>query len=111
MTVVRTEPAGHPGGVHGRVATAVHRDPAADHRPAAGGDRVQERHRVDDPAGVPGRDVDPLGQVRTDGHEGAVSCSMPIVGGRLAAFVGRTAADNLVAEHASAGRWLATRTG
>jgi hypothetical protein len=40
-----------------------------------------------------------------------VSCSVPIVGGRLAAFVGRTAADNLVAEHAFAERWLATRTG
>jgi uncharacterized protein DUF2505 len=43
--------------------------------------------------------------------EGAVNCSVPIVGGRLAAFVGRTAADNLVAEHAFAERWLATRTG
>jgi hypothetical protein len=43
--------------------------------------------------------------------EGAVSCSVPIVGGRLATFVGRTAAGNLVAEHAFAERWLATRTG
>ena len=78
--LVRAEPAGHPGGVHGRVATAVHRDPAADHRLAAGRDRVQERHRVDDPAGVPGRDVDPLGQVRADGHEDRVEAAGPPLG-------------------------------
>ena len=43
--------------------------------------------------------------------DGEVSCSVPVLGGRLAAFVGRTAADNLVAEHGFAQRWLATRTG
>ena len=52
--LVRAQPAGDPGGVHRRVAAAVDRDAAADHRPLAGGDAAQERHRVDDPARRPG---------------------------------------------------------
>ena len=39
--------------------------------------------------------------------DGEVSSAVPFVGGRLAAFVGRAAADNLAAEHAFARRWLA----
>ncbi len=34
-----------------------------------------------DPAGVPGRDVDPLGQVRADGHEDRVEAAVPPLGG------------------------------
>ena len=58
--LVGAQPAGHPGGVHRRVAAAVDRHPAADHRPLAGGDAAQERDRVDDRPGVPGRDVHAL---------------------------------------------------
>lgn len=42
--------------------------------------------------------------------DGEVRSAVPFVGGQLAAFVGHTAADNLVAEHAFARRWLAART-
>ncbi len=67
--LVGAEPAGDPGRVHRGVAAAVHRDPAAQHRVPARGDVAQERHRVHDPGGVPGRDVHVLGQVRTHRHE------------------------------------------
>ena len=75
--LVRAQPAGDPGGVHRRVAAAVDRHAAADHRPLAGGDAAQERHRVDDPAGIPGRDVDPLGQVGADRDEDRVESRPP----------------------------------
>jgi hypothetical protein len=39
--------------------------------------------------------------------DGTVSSPLPLVGGRLADFVGRSAADNLAAEHDFARRWLA----
>lgn len=42
--------------------------------------------------------------------DGEVSSAIPFVGGQLAAFIGRAAADNLSAEHAFARRWLADRT-
>jgi hypothetical protein len=42
--------------------------------------------------------------------DGEDSSSVPFIGGRLAALVGRTAVDNLAAEHAFARRWLAART-
>jgi hypothetical protein len=42
--------------------------------------------------------------------DGEVSSAVPFVGGQLAAFIGRAAADNLSAEHAFARRWLADRT-
>ena len=42
--------------------------------------------------------------------DGDVRSTVPFVGGQLAAFVGRAAVDNLVAEHAFARRWLAART-
>jgi hypothetical protein len=42
--------------------------------------------------------------------DGAVSSPVPLVGGRLASLVGRTASDNLNAEHAFARRWLAAHT-
>ena len=74
--LVRAQPAGDPGGVHRRVAAAVDRDAAADHRPLAGGDAAQERHRVHDRPGVAGRDVDPLGQVRADRDEDRVEAAL-----------------------------------
>ena len=52
-------------------------------------------------AGGPGRSVEDI--------DGEVSSPVPLVGGRLAALVGRTAAENLAAEHAFAHRWLAAR--
>jgi hypothetical protein len=67
--VVRAEAAGHPRGVHRGIAAAVHSDPAADHRARARGDIAEERHSVHDAAGVAGRDIHVLGQVRADGHE------------------------------------------
>ena len=70
--LVRAHPAGDPGGVHRGVAAAVDRDAAADHRPLAGGDAAQERHGVEDPAGVPRGNVDALGQVGTDRDEDRV---------------------------------------
>ena len=42
--------------------------------------------------------------------DGTVSSPVPLVGGRLAGVVGRTAVDNLAAEHAFARRWLAARS-
>ena len=74
--LVRAQPAGDPGGVHRRVAAAVDRHAAADHRPLAGGDAAQERHRVHDPPGIPGRDVDPLGQVGPDRDEDRVEAAL-----------------------------------
>ena len=78
--LVGAEPAGDPGGVHRGVAAAVDRDPPADHRPLAGGDAAQERHRVDDPRRRPGRDVDPLGQVRADRDEHRVEAALAPLG-------------------------------
>ena len=78
--LVRAHPAGDPGGVHRRVAAAVDRHAPADHRPLAGGDAAQERHRVDDPAGVAGRDVDPLGEVRADRDEDRVESALLALG-------------------------------
>jgi hypothetical protein len=72
---------GYPGRVHRGVAAAVHRDPPADHRPLARGDVPQERHRVDDLARVPGRDVHVLGQVRADGDEHRVEPARGLLGG------------------------------
>jgi hypothetical protein len=51
--------------------------------------------------GGPGRSVEDI--------DGEVSSPVPLVGGRLATLVGRTAAENLAAEHAFARRWLAAR--
>jgi hypothetical protein len=42
--------------------------------------------------------------------DGDVRSTVPFVGGQLAAFVGRAAVENLLAEHAFARRWLAVRT-
>ena len=56
----RPEPPGHPGGVHRSIAPAVDRNPAPDHRSLAGGNAAQERDRVDDRPGIPGRDLDAL---------------------------------------------------
>jgi hypothetical protein len=42
--------------------------------------------------------------------DGKVSSTIPIVGGRLAAFVGGTAQANLAEEHDFARRWLSART-
>ena len=78
--LLRAEPAGDPGRVHRRVAAAVDRDAPADHRPLARGDAAQERHRVDDPAGVAGRDVDALGQVRADRDEDRVEAALLALG-------------------------------
>ena len=74
--LVRAQPAGDPGGVHRRVAAAVDRHAATDHRPLAGGDAAQERHRVHDPPRIPGRDVDPLGQVGPDRDEDRVEAAL-----------------------------------
>jgi hypothetical protein len=52
--------------------------------------------------GGPGHSVEDI--------DGEVSSPVPLVGGRLAALVGRTAAENLTAEHAFAHRWLAARS-
>lgn len=43
--------------------------------------------------------------------DGEVGCSIPIIGGRIAAFVGGTAQANLADEHDFARRWLSARTG
>jgi hypothetical protein len=66
-------------------------------------------------SGVPVTMAGTMTLTGTSGHSieeiaGEVSSPVPFVGGRLAAFVGRTAADNLLAEHAFARRWLASRT-
>ena len=41
--------------------------------------------------------------------DGVVSSSIPLVGGRIAAFLGGAAEKNLAEEHDFARRWLATR--
>ena len=81
--LVRTHPAGDPGGVHRGVAAAVDRHAPADHRPLAGGDAAQERDRVDDPAGITGRDVDPLGEVRPDRDEDRVEGALLALGDQV----------------------------
>ena len=78
-----THPAGHPGGVHRRVAAAVDGHAAPDHRPLAGGDAAQERHRVHDPPGVPRRDVDALGQVCAHRDEDRVEAALLPLGGEV----------------------------
>ena len=70
--VVGTEPAGDPGGVHRRVAAAVHRNGSGERGLLAGLDAAQEAHGVDDPAGVGVGDVDPLAQVGADRDEDRV---------------------------------------
>ena len=74
--LVRTHPTGHPGGVHRRVAAAVDRHAAPDHRLLAGRDAAQERHRVHDLAGIPGRDVDALGEVGAHRDEDRVEAAL-----------------------------------
>ncbi len=81
--LVRTHPTGNAGGVHRRVAAAVDRHAPADHRPFAGGDAAQERDRVDDPAGVAGRDVDPLREVRADRGEDCVESALLALGDQV----------------------------
>lgn len=49
--------------------------------------------------GTPGHSVEEI--------DGEVTSGVPFIGGQLAGFVGRAAADNLAAEHAFALRWLA----
>jgi Protein of unknown function (DUF2505) len=41
--------------------------------------------------------------------DGEVSSSIPLIGGRIAAFLGAAAEENLAEEHDFARRWLATR--
>jgi hypothetical protein len=94
--LVRTHATGHPGGVHRRVAAAVDRDAAPDHRLLAGRDAAQERHRVDDLAGVPGRDVDALGEVGAHRDEDRVEAALLLLG--------REVLDRVPAGHAHAHR-------
>ena len=52
-------------------------------RSLAGGDAAQERHRVHDPPGIPGRDIDALGQVRADRDEDRVEATLLPLGGDI----------------------------
>src|SRR5690606_28174776 len=70
------QPTRHAGRVHGCVAAAVDGDATTDDRPSAGSDVAQEAHGVDAAAGVGGGDLDPLGQVRPDGHEDRVEAAL-----------------------------------
>ena len=63
---------GGPGGVDGRVAAAVHRDPAAEQRPLAVLQPVEQGHGVQDPRGRGRGQVRAVPQLRTDGEEGCV---------------------------------------
>lgn len=94
-----------------RPANAVTQTDAWSH--ADGGGTRTGTWRVE-AAGVPVTMSGTMTLTGASGHaaeeiEGAVTSAVPFVGGRLAAFVGRTAADNLAAEHAFARRWLAAR--
>ena len=75
--VVRAEAASHASCVHGGVAAAVHRDAATQRLLLAGGRVAQEAHRVEHPARVLVRDVDPLGQVSAHGDEDGIEATGP----------------------------------
>ena len=81
--VLGAEPPGGAGRVHRGVPAAVDGDPAAQHRMPARGDFAQERHRVHDPAGVVGRDVHVLGQVRADRDEHRVEGALGPLGSQV----------------------------
>ncbi len=70
--VVGAKAPGDARGVHGRVATAIHRHASGDRAALALLDIAQERDGVEHPARVPVGDVDALGQVRADGDERGV---------------------------------------
>ena len=77
------QPLRHARGVHGGVAAAVDRDPAADLRPLALGDAAEQRHGVDDRPGVLRGDVDPLGEMGADGGEDRVEPPRLLLGDQV----------------------------
>ena len=81
--LVGAQAPGDARGVHRGVAAAVDRDPPADLGPLAGGDAAQERHCIDDPAGIASRDVDPLRQVGADRDEDRVEAALLALGGEV----------------------------
>jgi hypothetical protein len=73
----------HARRVHRGVAATVDRHAPADHRPLAGRHVAEERDGVDDRAGVPGRDVDALGQMRAHRDEDRVEAALVALGGEI----------------------------
>jgi hypothetical protein len=76
------EPLGGAGDVDGGVAAAVHHDAAAEQGLLFFLHAAQHRDGVEDLAGVAGRDVGALGDVRADGEEAGVELAVFMVAGR-----------------------------